>query len=357
MVTRVSNSMLANVGTGSTDLPTNASVVSGIKNRLINGDMCLAQRGTSFPNVASASYTLDRWQIHRNGGAVTIAQGSGTPPGLEFQKNIAGTVDTAVPSLAATEFVLIQQKIEGYNVRDLIGRAFTLSFWVYSPLTGVHCIALRNSGDDRSYIAEYTVNAANTWEKKSITVQNGLTTAGTWNWTTGIGLQVGWCFGSGTSYQTTKDAWQVGNFIATANQVNCLGVTGGVFAITGTQLEVGSAATGFEHRHFGTEVALCQRYYEVIEIGGVVCYNQSASNVLGTVTFSTPKRAVPSFSHPGVANFSNENGCTSITSITPDRTTHNHFMFLISGSGAIGGNPSRLIAAGASPLFYFNAEL
>lgn len=361
MVTKVSNSMLANIGTGATDIPNNTYVASGMKNRLINGDMTMAQRGTNFPNIVSGGiYTLDRWTILQGGTAVTtVNQITGVPTTNEFQNSLSITINTADASLAANEYSMIQQNIEGYNVRDLIGRAFTISFWVYSPLAGTHCIALRNSDDGRSYIVEYTVLVANTWEKKSVAVPGGLITTGTWNWTNGKGLQVGWCLASGTSFQAPKDAWQVGNFIATANQVNCLSVTGGVFAITGTQLEPGYAATDFEHRPIALETTLCQRYFELLYIGGVVCYNQTTTVVLGTVTFSTTKRIAPTLSHFGVANFTNENGCSTITAISSDRMTNNHCMFLISGSGAVAGNPSRLLGANGAtaPYFYFNAEL
>jgi len=236
------------------------AVQAGLRNRIINGAMTIAQRGTSFIGVTSA-YTLDRWQaVEDSDGAITVSQQSDVPSNNEFQSSLLLAVTTADTTIGAAQYSGLAQIIEGYNVRDLIGRTFTLSFWVRSSKTGIHCISFRNDGADRSYVAEYTINAANTWEQKSITVSGGLITAGTWNWINGIGLRVFFMCAAGSTWQTTAGAWQTGNFIATANQVNCLDTIGNIFAITGVQLEPGSVATPFEQRPYGMELALCQRY-------------------------------------------------------------------------------------------------
>lgn len=230
------------------------------RNKIINGGMDIAQRGTSFP--AAAGYTLDRWRSdYVTSGVVTITQQADAPSNNEFQNSLRIAVTTADTSIAATDVFIQRQRVEGYNVRDLIGKTFTLSFWVRSSKTGIHCVSLNNSGNDRSYIIEYTVNAANTWEQKTLVVVGGLPTAGTWNWTTGVGLDIGWVLMSGSNFQTTAGSWQTGGFVSTANQVNCLDTIGNIFAITGVQLEVGTVATPFEHRPYGQELALCQRYY------------------------------------------------------------------------------------------------
>jgi hypothetical protein len=225
--------------------------------------MDIAQRGTSFPAIGAGTYMLDRWRSSTNAtsAVITASQQSDVPSSNEFQNSLRLAVTTADTTIASADQVNIQQRIEGYNVRDLIGRTFTLSFWVRSSKTGTHCVYLQNDAQDRSYVVEYTVGAANTWEQKSITVSGGLITAGTWNWTTGVGLLVGWTLAAGSSLQTTAGAWQTGIFLATSNQVNCLDAVNNIFAITGVQLEVGSVATPFEHRLFGAELALAQRYY------------------------------------------------------------------------------------------------
>lgn len=238
---------------------------AGLRNKIINGKMDVAQRGTSFAPIANDAYSLDRFLCRYISSAVaTVSQQADVPSSNEFQNSLRVAVTTADTSIATGDLFHITQCIEGYNARDFIGRTFTLSFWVRSSKTGVHCVSFRNSNTDRSYVAEYTVITANTWEQKSITVSGGLITAGSWNWTNGAGIYVGWALAAGATYQVTKDAWQTGSFLSTSSQVNCLDTIGNIFAITGVQLEIGSEATPFEHRSHGIELALCQRYYGVV---------------------------------------------------------------------------------------------
>jgi hypothetical protein len=293
------------------------------KNKIINGKLDIAQRGTSFAAVADAAYTLDRWRFGNTSAAVvTISQQADSPPTAEFQNSLRVAVTTADTSIAAGDFLNIRQRIEGFNARDLIGRTFALSFWVRSSKTGVHCIAFFNGAHDRSYIAEYTVNAANTWENKTVTVSGGLITAGTWDWTNGTGLQVCWSLAAGPTFQAAAGAWQTGSFIATSAQVNCLDTIGNIFAITGVQLEVGSVATPFEHRPFGAELALAQRYFyksydlgvspgAISSPGALWTAAQATSNYLSIPrSFPVTMRAAPT-----VVIYSTLNGTTGLINV------------------------------------------
>ena len=279
--------------TGNVNVPSlNGGQLAGTRNKIINGKMDVAQRGTSFPAIASGAYSLDRWVIGANTTAaiLTASQAADGPSGEAFQNSLRLAVTTADATIAATDNFTLNQRIEGYNVRDLIGKTFTLSFWVRSSKTGVHCVSFINSGVDRSYVAEYVINAASTWEYKSITVSGGFPAAGTWDWTNGIGLNVRWSLASGSNSQNTAGTWQTGNFSATANQVNVLDTVGNIFAITGVQLEVGAVATPFEHRQIGTELSMCQRYYEI------GAYAQVGYSSFGTYIrrpFMVEKRATP----------------------------------------------------------------
>lgn len=266
------------------------------RNKIINGKMEIAQRGTSFAAVANGAYTLDRWRVDYVTSAVaTITQQADAPADNEFQYSLRAAITTADTSIAAGDFFTIRQRIEGFNARDLIGRASTLSFRVRSSKTGTHCVALQNSGADRSYVAEFTVSAANTWESKSITVPAGLITAGTWDWTNGTGLQAIFTLAAGTTFHTTAGAWQTGTFLSTANQVNCLDSTSNIFAITGVQLEVGGVATPFEHRPFGAELALCQRYFHIFSEFNIEGYaNAGTTRAISVpMPFPVQMRATP----------------------------------------------------------------
>jgi hypothetical protein len=260
--------------------------------------MEIAQRGGAFPAIASGAYSLDRWVFGNTSTAVgTVTQQADAPGNNEFRSSFRYAVTTAKASIAAGDVCWINQRIEGYNIRDLVGKTFTLSFWVRSSKTGVHCVAFKNSGANRSFLAEYSINAANTWEYKTITVSGGLITAGTWDFANGLGLRVDFALACGATYQSTAGTWQTGDFYATSNQANCLDATSNIFAITGVQLEVGSSATSFEHRPYGVELALCQRYLPAVTGGDTAAVGvgtfKSATQVYVACCFPVEARVRP----------------------------------------------------------------
>lgn len=236
----------------------------GRENKIINPGMVIDQRneGAAQAAITTGKFIVDRWKVvFSNAAVVTAQQSTNVPTGGVFQNSMGVTVTTADAAVAAGDVSLLQQIIEGSNITDLVGQTFTLQFWVRSAVTGTHCVSFRNSGNDRSYVAEYTINNANTWEQKSVTVAGGLPTAGTWNYGVGIGLNVSWAMMAGSTFQTTAGAWQTGNFVATSSQQNVMATTTNVFRITGVQLYLGSACPNFDSRSFQQELALCQRYY------------------------------------------------------------------------------------------------
>lgn len=305
--------------------PASQLSVLGFKNKIINGKMEIAQRGTSFAAIADTAYSLDRW-INRivGAGVVTASQQTDVPSNNEFYNSLRYTVTTADTSIGATDLYAIQQRIEGSNVRNLIGNTFTLSFWVRSAKTGTHCVSFHNSIADRSYVVEYTINTANTWEKKTILLSGGLITAGTWNWTNGIGLIVGFSLAAGSNYQASAGSWQSSFSTATANQVNVLDTVGNIFAITGVQLEIGAEATIFDHRSVGQEKDLCFRYTWKSAAGdGGNLFIGTSSFVTGTVFFGdiqypTSMRAVPSITLSNQTT--NLAGSTAINDAGTNRT-------------------------------------
>jgi hypothetical protein len=242
----------------------------GFKNRIINGAMVVDQRntGASVTNSSSGSpiYILDRWgTVASQASKFTIQQDAGavTPP-AGFTDYLGVTSSSAYSRLS-TDYFGIVQPIEGFNVADLNwgsanAKTITLSFWVRSSLTGTFAGRLTNSESNRSYIFTYSINSANTWEYETITIAGD--TSGTWLTTNGIGISVWFDLGTGSNYQTTAGSWQAGNFAATSSSTSVVGTNGATFYITGVQLEVGSTATSFDYRPYGTELALCQRYFQ-----------------------------------------------------------------------------------------------
>lgn len=266
------------------------------RNKIINGKMVISQRGTSFANPVNGTYTLDRWyQGYATSAICTVAQSTAIPS-AEFTNSMSVTVTTADTSIAADDYYSIPQRIEGYNITDLIGNTFTLSFWVRSSKAGVYSVAFKNGGSTKSRVAEYTINQADTWEKKTITISGGLDPTATWEKTTGVGLFVGWALACGSTYAATPGSWVDGNFLGSVNQVNALDTVNNVFLLTGVQLERGEVATPFEHLNIGHELALCQRYYKRFYIShGSNTTSGLVRGMLSSNTRDFPMRVSPTY--------------------------------------------------------------
>jgi hypothetical protein len=236
----------------------------GFKNRIINGAMVFDQRnaGASVTLTSGRPYIVDRfWGLEDSSGTMTAQQSSVVPAG--FSNSLLFTT-TASATVSATQGVFAGQSIEGFNVADLgwgsaNAAAVTLSFWVRSSLTGTFGGALTNSAETRSYPFSYTISAANTWEQKTITVAGD--TSGTWLTTNGVGIKVIWGLGVGSTYSGTAGAWAGSGYYSATGATSVIATNGATFYITGVQLEKGSTATSFDYRPYGTELALCQRYY------------------------------------------------------------------------------------------------
>jgi hypothetical protein len=274
-----------------------ADSLQGFRNRIINGDMRIDQRngGAAITNVAGVLYSVDRfWTYGPQASKFTAQQNAGSvtpPPGFT---NYLGVTSSSAYSVGATEFFQIYQSIEGLNTADLgwgtaSAQAITLSFWVRSSLTGTFGGSLINSASSRSYAYAYTISAANTWEQKTITIPGD--TTGTWLTNNGVGIFLGFNLGSGSSVSGTANAWTASTLRAPTGAVSVVGTSGGTFYITGVQLEAGSVATPFERRPYGTELALCQRYFESVR-GSFRA--DSTGSYLGThCCFKVTKRATP----------------------------------------------------------------
>ena len=287
---------------------------SFLRNRIINGNMRIDQRnaGAQIANVPGANYSLDRWNltcsqatkfnIQQNLNAVT------PPTGFT---NYLGIQVTNAVTVGATEYFFLGQPIEGFNISDLGWGAagassVTLSFWVYSSLTGSFGASLQSNASTRAYCFPYTISSANTWEKKTVTVPGD--TTGTWLTTNGTGINLYLGVGVGTNFQGSPNTWSGVNTIVPTGSVSVVGTASATFYITGVQLEVGTVATPFERQIYSTQLEQCQRYYEssyyISAVPGtdslnasVGVYAQAITTVLalsgGGVAFRAQKRTSP----------------------------------------------------------------
>ena len=281
-------------------------------NRLINGGMTIDQRnaGASVTvDTTNFGYTADRWgAVESTDGVMTAQQVTTAPTG--FNNSLKLTTTTADSSLGATQFAYVGQRIEGYNVADLgwgtaNAKTVTISFWARSSLTGTFGGSIYNDGSNRSYPFSYTISVADTWEQKSVTIAGD--TSGTWLTTNGIGLILVFGLGVGSTYSNTAGAWVGALAFSATGATSVIGTNGATFYITGVQLEVGSTATSFDYRPYGTELALCQRYYYLHASGNNVAVGMasqySSSAMYGMLQFPVTMRIAPTISSVSGTNF------------------------------------------------------
>jgi len=244
---------------------------SFLRNRIINGNMAIDQRNAgaqiTAANLTNDTYMVDRWLYQSSQAAKFTAQqnAASVTTAAGFPNYLGMTVASAV-TVGASDYFVISQTIEGFNFADLAwgtanAKTVTLSFQVYSSLTGTFGGSLCNSGATRSYPFTYSIPTANTWTTISVTIAGD--TSGTWiKATNGIGVSVRFGLGIGTTYSGTAGAWAATNYISATGAVSVVGTGSATFYITGVQFEVGTVATPFERRQYGQEFLLCQRYYE-----------------------------------------------------------------------------------------------
>lgn len=300
-------------GTGSLTVPaesgtvvTTASPSLGRRNLIINGAMVQDQRngGSSVTPTASGTYTLDRWRANISVSSKFSVQQSTEAPANHTNSLLVTSL--AATTVSASNQYFIGTRLEGYNIAHLKfgtadAQSITLSFWVRSSLTGTFGAGVFNSAANRCYPISYTISSANTWEQKTVTIEGD--TSGTWLTNNGVGLQLIFSLGIGSTFQGTAGAWTSSAHLTASSTVNLVETNGATLYITGVQLEVGSVATPFEHRSYGEELALCQRYYE--KFTGLLQYSKAReSDRLRYINFfyKQVKRGTPSISISGTAD-------------------------------------------------------
>jgi hypothetical protein len=319
-----------------------------MKNRIINGAMVIDQRnaGASVSYDGSNGYSVDRWWGQDvTDGAFTLQRVTDAPAG--FINSLKFTTTTADASLGSSQFARIKQVIEGFNIADLgwgtaSAKTVTLSFWVKSSLTGTFGGALTNDATNRSYPFTYTISVANTWEYETITIAGD--TTGTWLTNNGAGIQLIFGLGVGSTFSGTAGAWAASEFYSATGATSVIGTLSATWFLTGVQLEVGSTATSFDYRPYGTELALCQRYFEVVSMNGLGGSSSTTAVAFGC-SYKVEKRTTPtvvnrsstaalySFYRPGLGS-----GDPSSVAITSDLGDSRNFNITLGNFSGLSNN-------------------
>ena len=289
------------------------------RNRVINGAMEIAQRGTAAVTTGG-TFPVDRWQVvQTTSGKCSVQQNANaiTPP-VGFT-NYLGVVSLSAYSLTASDYYQVRQKLEGFNVADFDwgtanARPITVSFWVYSSLTGNFGLVVSwgsSSSNERTYPILYSITSANTWEYKTITISGDTTMpAGGFETGNGSGIQLRFSLGGGATNAGTSGAWATANYQTVTGDTSVVSTNGATFYITGVQLETGSVATSFERRQYGQELALCQRYYyrrnydqTTVDVVAVFSAYSSGGAWGKIIDFPVEMRATPTASLSSIGHF------------------------------------------------------
>lgn len=272
-------------------------------NLIINGNHDIDQENVgSVTGLTDGDYMADMVQYGSSGTtAVLDYTQSSTVPDDKSQNALLLTVTTSDASVAAGDLIVVRRFVEGYDYFPYHnGQSVTFSFWVRSSVTGDYGVSFKNSAGNRNYLDTITVNTANTYEKKTVTLATD--TSGTWDFTNGIGLRMEICLMGGTNYQGSTGVWSANDDRATSSQVNFASSVSNTFYLSQVKLEPGSVATPFISRQFQRELSLCQRYYQksynlavapgtATAIGRRHTLSDSSGNIRESTEYATHMRA------------------------------------------------------------------
>jgi hypothetical protein len=309
------------------------------RNLVINGDMQVAQRATSVASLTAGGYnTADRWHCEINTiGTWTQSVENDAPTGSGFRKSLKMLCTTADASLAAGDFLFLNQRLEGQNLQQVkkgtaAAEQLTLSFWVKSNVTGTYVVEFFDIDNSRSISQSYTVNASATWEKKTITISAD--TTGAFDNDNNNSFQLNWWLGAGSTYNsgTLQTIWGSRTTANIATGVtNLASATNNYWQITGVQLEVGDTATPFEFKPYDEELRQCLRYFWRQASGNTKTFAMgtyySSTEILGAFQFPVPMRAAPTLTTASGTDYYSivrANGTDGFNNLTSDQTNDYH---------------------------------
>ena len=337
--------------------------VHGRRNLIINGAMQVAQRGTSETGVTGGKYPncCDRYRVNGNNGTWTISQDTNAPAGFS---NSFKMLLTATETIISTSYWAVEQRIEGQNLQGLAygtssAKTVTVSFYVKSNVTGTYCFNLYQDDGNKNFPKTYTIDSADTWERKTISFVGDTATAldndNVRSLRTVFHVVAGSGYNSGTpgTRATYADnTWAAGH-TAQVDAVN------DYWQITGLQLEVGDKATPFEHRSPGEELALCQRYYVEFRnsrfIGG---YKRHDAQTCFKVHFPVPMRTTPTVTLDDGGTFTNfQSGYTGTQSSPSVFEPGGEFSEIVLAINSTYSGTHQFIPSWESQEITFDAEL
>jgi hypothetical protein len=321
------------------------------RNIIINGDMSIAQRGTSATGLTTGGYrTVDRFNFGiASAGTWTITQDTDVPTGQGFAKSTKLDCTTANASLGASAELTFFQKIEGQNLQYLKkgtanAESTTLSFWVKSNKTGTYTAEIYDNDNSRQISKTYTISSADTWEKKTLTFAGD--TTGTLDNDNAVSFWMFFWLGAGTDKTsgTLNTSWNSDTQAnrVSSSQVNLADNTANEFFITGVQLEAGTSASDFEFLPVDVNLARCQRYFENLLFRQTVANNYTTTAAYGELKFTTTKRASPSITVLGTTTYATGGVVKTGVTLSSSNMNINSMGFQVTTTGLTVGNAGHI---------------
>jgi len=344
------------------------NTVLGYRNVVINGAMQIAQRGTSTASITGGGYfTADRFYFNAvTMGTWTNSVENDAPTGSGFRKSFKMLCTTADASPAAGDRVYVEQAFEGQNLQQFLkgtasAKQFSMSFWVKSGTTGTYVVWLLDNDNTRSVSATYTVSAANTWEKKTITFPAD--TTGAFDNNNALSCLVRWYLGAGTDFTsgTLNTTWaSVTNANTAVGQTNLAAATNNYWQVTGVQLEAGSVATPFEFEDYGETIRKCYRYFQHAQDAQVGGFRQT-NQVQWVQNYRSEMRANPTVTLKNLTTHDLNDGdnlATSAIGVVTSQTNNSVWLFAtVTNTGTVNG-VAVVYADGSAPTgLYLDSEL